>query len=238
MKSEKYRWGFVVVAVVCLSLFVLHMPAFGATAANNYPFIIEAVTVDLPANTMTIYGQNFIWDSKKLQTPPQVFLAGTPLVLNSYSENQIDAVLPAGITDGGYLIELLAGNTRNSFTTFNLTIGATGATGAQGPQGVQGPQGPQGAAGTNGVSGWEQNYFSYPVNAGGATSWVKVYCSSGKKVLGGGVTVTGYNLFPPTIVENGPEPAYLDTGWYAVVQNNELFVGVTMHVRIMCAYVN
>ncbi len=67
--------------------------------------------------------------------------------------------------------------------------GPQGIAGPQGPQGDVGPQGLQGPAGTSGVTGYEI------VRADGASSsafiqTVAAYCPSGKKVLGGGGTVT------------------------------------------------
>jgi hypothetical protein len=91
--------------------------------------------------------------------------------------------------------------------------GLTGATGAMGPAGAAGPSGatgPAGPAGTNGASGLESSFFVFTVgNSGYATTTgpgtatagvmrpdgcstaastcvVRLYCSPGKVVVGGG----------------------------------------------------
>jgi hypothetical protein len=51
-----------------------------------------------------------------------------------------------------------------------------------------GPQGPAGVDGANGVSGYEvvSNSFTVEIGATAADSSVEVFCSTGKKALGGG----------------------------------------------------
>lgn len=159
MKTGIFKSGRLAVATVCLSVFVFYASAF---AAGGLP-VIEMVDVDLSTNSMVIYGTDFIWGpNNRVNSWPAVSLGGTPLVVTAYSDTQINATLPAGITDGGYLLLVLAANSRNKYAYFDLTIGATGATGPQGPQGAPGPigltgatgpQGPAGAAGAAGAAG-------------------------------------------------------------------------------------
>ncbi|MBI5631871.1 MAG: hypothetical protein HZA15_00085 [Nitrospirae bacterium] len=144
---------------------------------------------------------------------PQVTLGGDPLAVTAYTNNQIDALLPDGIADGGYLLVVLAANTRSGYATFNVTIGATGATGPEGPQGKEGPMGPQGPAGPigpvgpqgpegiqgpagptgpqgpSGVSGYELVKQLWVEPVAGLLQWAyteSVACPVGKVAIGGG----------------------------------------------------
>ena len=115
-------------------------------------------------------------------TSPRLFLGiGTaPLVVTLATPTRIEALLPAGIEPGTYLLSLTgpqasgagAGGPRGD--EFWVTLGAVGPTGAQGvagpqgatgatgqtgpagPTGASGPQGPQGAQGPVGPAGAER----------------------------------------------------------------------------------
>ncbi len=122
-------------------------------------------------------------------------------------------------------------------------LGPQGPAGPQGPQGptgsqgVEGPTGPQGPAGTT-VSGWEMVQFSFNLPHGdpGTGQYAPVYCSSGKKVLGGGFTT---DQFSNAIVRmSGPYDG--GTAWIVDVQQtgDGDFGGhdVTARVWAICAY--
>ncbi|MGB8215763.1 MAG: hypothetical protein WCE94_00515 [Candidatus Methanoperedens sp.] len=127
--------------------------------------------------------------------------------------------------------------------------GATGATGAIGPQGLKGdtgdtgatgatgavgPQGVKGDTGSPGISGYER-----VSNSGGCgvaqRCTVSVGCPSNKKVLGGGVEGSGYNVFPPGVIRSWPSS---ESVWSGELTNNEPFVGITVTTWAVCANVN
>jgi len=106
-------------------------------------------------------------------------------------------------------------------------VGATGATGSigpqgpagnQGPVGLQGPIGPQGPAGTAGsVTGWETVSATSPNTQSSKTT--SVSCSSGKKVFGGGYTVSaGGNETQVTVT--GAYPSANNTWTVTTVKDN------------------
>jgi len=75
--------------------------------------------------------------------PPLVSLGGQRLTVVSFSNTQISASLPAGLTAGSYDLSVTARGSAN----FDLTIGVSGSPGPPGPAGPAGPAGPQGAPG-------------------------------------------------------------------------------------------
>ena len=64
--------------------------------------------------------------------------------------------------------------------------GATGAQGPQGPQGPQGAPGPPGPRGVPGISGYEIATSSFTIGLFSENE-ATATCSSGKRVLGGGI---------------------------------------------------
>lgn len=152
MKTGVFRKGYLT-AVVCISVLVMYAAASaGKSTVSSMP-VIEIVDVDMTAGSIVIYGDHFMPTNTGITSLPQVTLGGTSLAVTAYTNNQIDALLPDGITDGAYLLVLLAANTRSGYARFDVTIGATGDTGPQGPQGPVGPVGPQGPAGPMGQQG-------------------------------------------------------------------------------------
>src|SRR5215211_4474749 len=110
--------------------------------------------------------------------------------------------------------------------------GATGTTGAAGTAGARGPAGPPGL---NGISGWEYLTSkrdiapkSFPV--------FQVACSSGKKALGGGVSIDGEFQYLAHVLTTAPTSA--GTGWVARVFNNATNKTVTGYAWVICAYVS
>lgn len=128
----------------------LSAPAFSATA----PAVITSVTE--AGNTVTVRGAHFILSRGTLQP----YLSGipSPLVVTSYADNAIVALLPGNIAPGSYVISLVPSG-RGVVGTgdeFSIVIGASGEkgeTGDRGPAGPQGPMGPQGPAGQTGLKG-------------------------------------------------------------------------------------
>jgi hypothetical protein len=72
-----------------------------------------------------------------------------------------------------------------------------------------GPTGPQGPAGPAGLSGREQVASETPPTSVGPKN-LTVTCPAGKKVLGGGVEISGAGRNRVTVVENKPNG---DNGW-------------------------
>ncbi len=72
-----------------------------------------------------------------------------------------------------------------------------------------GPTGPQGPAGPPGLSGREQLASETPLTAVGPKN-LTVTCSAGKKVIGGGVEISGTGRNRVTVVENKPSG---DNAW-------------------------
>jgi hypothetical protein len=98
--------------------------------------------------------------------------------------------------------------------------GATGATGLPGPKGDKGDPGPQGIQGPQGVPGlsqYEQVYkeLGIPANLATGSAWyVIVECPNGKKVLGGGISLTG-DVSVLTDVRVFASQPYTLTSWVA-----------------------
>jgi Collagen triple helix repeat (20 copies) len=94
---------------------------------------------------------------------PLVTLGGVNVVVVASTATRVDALVPAGLVPGSYLLTLIAakankaddGGDASRYDEFWVTIGAAG------PQGVAGPAGPMGATGAMGPQG--------PVGPQGAT---------------------------------------------------------------------
>jgi Collagen triple helix repeat (20 copies) len=110
--------------------------------------------------------------------------------------------------------------------------GPKGETGATGPEGPVGPQGSRGLPGPSGISGWEYR-VSDGVRLGvyglGRT---EVYCSSGKKALGGGLSSTGLQVTPSTSTMTEP-----GTGWVVRAWNHSDVAAATVYAWVICANV-
>jgi hypothetical protein len=181
--------------VVLLSVLVICVMFVGQSALagqndNNNPtepeLLITEVRVDFISSEIVITGVNF--DNGDT---PVVTLGDdpTPLVLNSNTATEIKAVLPA-VLDGDYLLAVSTGPAVKDYDEYDLTIGAMGPQGEQGPAGPQGPPGPGGSA----VAEYEQvsNSITMPGNLGSGSAFsVTAQCPGGKKVLGGGIRLSG-----------------------------------------------
>jgi hypothetical protein len=123
--------------------------------------------------------------------------------------------------------------------------GATGAKGDPGSQGEPGPAGPQGPKGDKGDPGGLSGYetvFNAGSTLGGPSNTVKVFCPSGKRVLGGGAEVTGGREW----VVNNSQPIGA-IGWQADAHvddngaredGDDQFIGPeTLTVKAICATV-
>lgn len=143
MKTGVNITGKFAAVLVIVSAFVFCMS--GITAADATP-VVHAVGADMVSKTIVIYGWGFT-----AGRAPLVMLAGYPLEITTYTDEQIDAVLPDDITDGSYQLRVYG--KKNKFASFEVTLGATGLTGEQGPQGPKGDKGDAGATGPQGPTG-------------------------------------------------------------------------------------
>jgi len=118
--------------------------------AQRYGVIIDKAFVDYTVSpiVVTITGQNLAGSR-----PPIVSLSGQPLQMRAWNAEGLQAVLPAGLSPGTYLIEVANGSGANNFATADITIGAIGPAGPAGPRGPAGPAGPVGPVGPVGPSG-------------------------------------------------------------------------------------
>ena len=147
MKGVHNVWkrieNFFILGAILLTVALAVQPAL----AGKKDSLINKVLVDFDAGTLSITGVNF--DEGKGDTPT-VTLGddSTPLIINSYTDTQIEATLP-NVPDGDYLLVVSTGK-KNKYDEYNLTVGAVGP---QGPQGEQGPQGDKGDTGDQGPPG-------------------------------------------------------------------------------------
>lgn len=125
----------------------------------------------------------------------------------------------------------------------HLHWGQTGPQGATGPQGPPGPPGPpgekgeKGDAGATGVSAWErvQDDVFVP-NGPNQLHSVSAVCPVGKRVLGGGYSVSR-NDASDEIVFNGPLNISSGSTWLVIAQQDE-DVSFTLEAYAICAVVS
>jgi Collagen triple helix repeat (20 copies) len=116
--------------------------------------------------------------------------------------------------------------------------GEQGAPGSAGPKGDPGPRGllgPQGPAGPSGLSGYQvviSDGLGLPPTVSGTRT---ATCPNGKKVLGGGASMTGpFNA--PRIMLSAPDDT--GTAWVAGVLNNSAQTSHTMFAWAICSNVS
>jgi microcystin-dependent protein len=138
----------------CL-LAVLLTLALAAVAADKTPgndpkqVVIVSTEADYAIGKLFIKGRNFG------VTTPGVTLNGLPLtVMTSTSgAGEIQAMLPAGIAPGSYLLVVSFGTNASDVASFDATIGAAGPVGPKGDKGDTGTTGSQGLKGDTGARG-------------------------------------------------------------------------------------
>jgi hypothetical protein len=117
---------------------------FGAVVSGP---VVNNGTINYAKNQVTLNGSGF----EPAKAAPVVRLNGAALVLDSFSNAEIVATLPAKTPAGTYTLTVV--NSEGGSTVFDLTYGATGPQGPMGPQGAAGAKGPAGAQGTPGTQG-------------------------------------------------------------------------------------
>lgn len=137
--------------------------------------------------------------------PARVSLGGQALTVLSSSASHVEALLPAGIAPGSYLLTV-SGGRKDGHDESWITVGSVGPEGPMGSPGPQGPAGPQGATGPQG-----------PAGASPATLWARVSAS--------GALIAG---------SPGMVPSRGGTGFYAVQTSRDIqacAVTVTINMR-------
>lgn len=105
----------------------------------------------------------------------------------------------------------LASNSVTSAEVRNQSLRRADFAPGQLPAGPTGPQGPQGTPGTPGLSGREQVSAETPLNAISPKN-LTATCPAGKKVIGGGVELSGAGRNRVSATENKPSG---DNAWEA-----------------------
>ncbi|HXM42527.1 MAG TPA: hypothetical protein VN924_14835, partial [Bryobacteraceae bacterium] len=126
-----------------------NMYMFGVTpaVAAVHPFISSATTnLSIAEPTITITGGYFG------SITPGVTLDGATLVVTTYTQTAVTALLPANIKPGSYQL-VLTNFVLELQAALDVTIGAVGPEGPAGPAGAAGPAGPAGPAGATGPQG-------------------------------------------------------------------------------------
>jgi len=134
--------GFAVMVLAVNASCLLHAVVGGPVVNNG--------TINYGKNQVTLNGSGF----EPAKAAPMVRLNGAALVLDSFSNAEVVATLPAKTAAGTYTLTVV--NSEGGSTVFDLTYGATGPQGPMGPQGAagaKGPAGPQGSAGVQGPTG-------------------------------------------------------------------------------------
>ena len=126
------------------ALFLLILAPLFAFAATP---VVNSGTINYSTNQIMLTGSGF--QPNKAQ--PTVAFNGSALTVSTFSNTQVTATLPAGLTPGTF--DLTVTNSQGNSVDFNMTYGATGPQGPAGPAGPTGPQGPAGLSGATGATG-------------------------------------------------------------------------------------
>jgi hypothetical protein len=129
-------------ATTALFLFLL-TPPFALAATP----VVNSGTINYSTNQITLIGSGF----EPAKAKPTVAFNGSALAVATFSNTQVTATLPTGLTPGTF--DLTVTNSQGNSVTFDMTYGATGPQGLAGPAGPTGAQGPAGLAGATGATG-------------------------------------------------------------------------------------
>lgn len=135
------------VRVGCALALLLGSQAAAAPAPpGGHLRVTDVFVIFGPPDTLLIVGEDFDFGS-----PLEVSLGGFgPLAIASATATEIDALLPADLPAGDYLLTVSTGSGQSQNDEYDLTIGAVGP---RGPQGIPGPPGPRGEQGPQGPPG-------------------------------------------------------------------------------------
>jgi hypothetical protein len=164
METKRLKQKVMQYGIVVLSILMVFPYAMAETKEHDsHQLKIYQVNVDFAQQSIVIDGVNFKRkedDKFTRNNVPVVTLGSTKLLIDgNYTNTNMKANLPSGLSAGDYLLTVSTGNDAEDSDKYGLTIGATGPigpkgdTGPVGPQGGQGPQGPVGATGAVGAKG-------------------------------------------------------------------------------------
>jgi Collagen triple helix repeat (20 copies)/IPT/TIG domain len=186
------------ILVAALLLFA-PLLAFSASAVPA----VQSGIINYVTNQVTLTGSNFEPGKDK----PTVLFNGAALAVTSFSNTQIIAALPTGVTPGTF--DLTVTNSSGNSVVFDIAYGAIGPQGPAGPvgpTGVQGPAGPTGPAGQTGPRGITGAPGAPgPAGTNGiGFSFLNAFDSYATYALNNVVTYNGSSYV--AIVPNGPNP--------------------------------
>jgi hypothetical protein len=131
-------------------MFLLSMLLALSMKGDDAQLVIASAESDFGIGRIYIKGNNFGNEA------PSVKLSGQELTLMSFTTESIDAVLPAGIAPGSYVLFVSRGpgNESNAKSaSLDVTLGAAGPRGPKGDQGLPGAKGDKGNTGPQGLKG-------------------------------------------------------------------------------------
>lgn len=116
------------VSVIKIVLFIVGFAIGGVAVAGGRglpgipPPVIVKVALDATENVLVITGRNFG------ETPPTVSLADAALVVKRFSENEVVAMLPRGLTPATYGITVTTNGVRHRAVSnqFSATLPGAG----------------------------------------------------------------------------------------------------------------
>jgi hypothetical protein len=182
-----------------LALAVLLFAPLIAVSASAAPTVQSGV-INYLTNQVTLTGTNF----EPGKVKPTIVFNGATLTVTSFSNTQVVATLPTGITPGTFNLTLT--NSAGNSVEFDMTYGAIGPqgpAGAAGPTGTQGPAGPAGPGGPRGITGAPG--APGPAGANGTSFlFLNAFDPYATYALDNVVTYNGSSYV--AIVPNGPNP--------------------------------
>jgi hypothetical protein len=120
-------------------------------AGEGAQLTVTSAQADFAIGRLTIKGSQFGSEA------PTVMLSGQPLTVVTFTSESIEAMLPAGIAPGTYVLSVSRGGSGNvndaKTATLHVTLGTAGPKGDKGDQGLQGPKGDKGDTGPQGIQG-------------------------------------------------------------------------------------
>lgn len=161
---------------------------------------VNSGIVNYSTNVVTLNGSGF----QPAKAKPTISFNGASLPVTTFSDTQVVATLPTGLTSGTF--DLKVTNSQGNSVDFNMSYGATGLQGPAGPAGPQGPAGATGAAGAQGPRGITGAPGAPgPAGANGTGfTFLNGYDAYATYTSGDVVTYKGSSYI--AIVPNGPNP--------------------------------
>jgi len=127
---------------------ILFVMTIGTGWAADPPpqLVITSVQVDFLNNLLHVNGKNF-------GSTPEVRLDDQVLTVMNPTAAKVDAVLPAGMVAGSYILRVSRGPSTTQNDVFDVTLGTVGPKGDKGDKGDVGPRGATGVQGLAGPKG-------------------------------------------------------------------------------------